>query len=59
MLVGFEQLTDVQCLPSPEVSVDGPVEGQLQCAPVERPVEPISDRVASLVTFQRTKRPGW
>jgi len=35
MLVRFEERADVDRLPAPEVSVNGPVEGELQRAAVE------------------------
>jgi hypothetical protein len=35
VLVGLEQPAKIQSLPAPEVSVDAPVEGELQGAPVE------------------------
>lgn len=36
--VGLEQGPDVEGLPPPEVSVHGPVQGELQGAPVEGPI---------------------
>jgi len=38
MAVGFEEGSDVECLAAPEVTVDGPVEGELQGALVEGPI---------------------
>jgi hypothetical protein len=35
--VGFEKGSDINCLSAPDLSVDGPVKGQFQGAPVERP----------------------
>lgn len=37
--VGLEKRSDVQSLSSPKVTVDSPVESQLQRASVERPAE--------------------
>ena len=36
VLVGLEETADVQGLAAPDVAVDGPVEGELQGAAVER-----------------------
>jgi hypothetical protein len=36
VLLGFEEGADVHGLASPDVSVDGPVEGKLQCSSVKR-----------------------
>lgn len=37
VLVGFEQVTDVDGLPPPELPVDSPVERQFQRPPIKRP----------------------
>jgi hypothetical protein len=39
VLVGFKQSAQIQSLSAPEVSVDGPVEGQLEGPPVEASVQ--------------------
>lgn len=37
VLVGVEKGSDIDCLSTPELPVDGPVKRQFQGAPVERP----------------------
>lgn len=37
VLVGFEKGSDIDCLSTPDLPVDGPVKRQFQGAPVERP----------------------
>ena len=39
VLVGLEERSNIDCLAAPEVSVDCPVEGELEGAAVEVPVE--------------------
>ena len=44
VLVCFEQVTDVNGLPPPKLSVNSPIQRQFQCSPIKRP--------ASLATLQ-------
>jgi hypothetical protein len=46
ILVGIEEGADVDGLAAPDGSLDSPVQGQLQGAPVERPVTTMSVRVS-------------
>jgi hypothetical protein len=39
ILVGFEKGSDIDCLSTPDLPVDGPVKRQFQGAPVERPTD--------------------
>jgi hypothetical protein len=43
VLIRFEQPTNVHCLPTPNVTVDGPVEGELEGAAVEFAGDSVSD----------------
>lgn len=56
MLVRLEKVSDVQRLTSPEVSMDRPVQTELQCASVKGPV-PVSAR--NLLTAQDSQDGGF
>ena len=59
--VGFEEGSDVEGLASPQVTVDGPVEGQLQGAPIKRPMERAAEATAawSGSCAVRARGEGW
>ena len=64
VLVRFEEGADVDRLPAPEVSVDGPVEGELQGAAVEVSGEVLSSCsqgqwLAGTLTRLQFSRPWW
>lgn len=54
VLVCVKKPTDVDCLSAPNITRDGPVEGELQRAPVERPGSP-DERLANRANGPRVQ----